>query len=277
MSSPDADDADPDLARALADYSEKPSRSAEARVHAALTGARVYVPGVMTARSGASATATKALALLTLRAADESTGLAVFTSVPRLLDFRRDARPLPVRGADVLATAVEEGHASVVVDVQGPHAFVVDGDALRSLAAGYVPVAGAEETLSARVAEGRPELRAPQRIPAPGLLAAIRGALDSQPANATGRVEAAYVLDGRTGGGDWERLIALVLAPDADPAALGDLAEALVAALGPHLGTAGIGLMALADADGTQAERLADPVWRRGSTGSPGCPTGSPG
>lgn len=263
MSTPDDGSPDAGLAQALAAYAEQPSRAGEATVHAALVSARVFVPGVMTTRTGASATATKAMALLTLRAADGSSGLAVFTSMQRLLDFRPDARPLPVAGHDVLATAVEEGHASVVVDVQGPYAFVVDGDPLRSLAAGYVPVSGAEESLSARVTEGRPELRAAHQVPAPALVAAIRGALDAQPAAAPGRVDGAYVLDARVAGGDWERLIALVLAPAADPAALGDLAESLVAALGPHLGTKGIGLMALAAGDGAQADGLADPVWRR--------------
>lgn len=225
--------------------------------------ARVYAPGVMRARSGATETAAKTMALLTLRAADGSSGIAVFSELERLVDFRSEARPLPVRGADVLATAVAEGHASVVVDVQGPVSFVVDGEALRSLAAGYVPVEGAEDRLSARVTDGSPELRAPERVPAPRLVSALSLVLGQQPRRAAARVDAAYVLDSRVGDGDWQRLIALVLTPDSDAAALGDLAEQLVDALGPHLGSDGIGLMALAAGDGASAARLAAPVWQR--------------
>jgi len=255
--------AEPALATALAAYAREPSPTTEARVHAALVAARVYAPGVLRARSGATQTAAKAMALLTLRAADGSSGIAVFSDLQRLVDFRSDARPLPVRGADVLATAVAEGHASVVVDVQGPVAFVVDGEALRSLAAGYVPVVGAEDRLSAKVTEGSPELRAPDKVPSPRLVWALSGVLDEQPRRAAASVQAAYVLDSRVGDGDWERLIALVLTPDSDAAALGDLAEQLVEVLTPHLGRDGIGLMALAAGDGASAARLAAPVWQR--------------
>lgn len=73
------------------------------------------------------------MALLTLQVASGARALPVFTGVEALTTWRREARPVRVRGADAFATAVAEGYDAVVVDVGGPVTLTVDGATLAAV------------------------------------------------------------------------------------------------------------------------------------------------
>lgn len=60
--------------------------------------------------------------------------LPVFTSVDALSQWRSDARPVPMPGAQVLAAAVEEGYDGLVVDVASDRPLTLDRTAIAALA-----------------------------------------------------------------------------------------------------------------------------------------------
>jgi hypothetical protein len=63
-----------------------------------------------------------------------------FTSTATLTAWDPEARPVPVAAQLAAATAVQEGADALLLDVAGPARFVVEGDDLRRLAAGWRPV-----------------------------------------------------------------------------------------------------------------------------------------
>jgi hypothetical protein len=223
---PEGDDglADPALAAAL-----------EARSHAqvlsALAVARVFTPVSAVATSqhvtaaGLRADSTAEMAVLLLEA-EGARALPAFTSVPALLRWRADARPVALQGPEACRAALDEGAQALVLDVADA-AWEVDEHELRALAAGYVPVAGAP--LASRRAEVA--LTAPSAPAAETLLDALRRALAGE------RLRAAQLLEGPDG-------LVLGVTPrrPMDPAALAALAQRVRDRLGAELPPEGLDL-----------------------------------
>jgi hypothetical protein len=113
--------ADPVLAAAL-------GADDTATVLRLLPAIRLLVPVVAMPGSGEAEMAVPAL----VNAAG-ARALPVFSSVAALHAWQADARPVPMRGARVIAAAVEEGYDGVVVDVAGPHSFEIEAADLRAL------------------------------------------------------------------------------------------------------------------------------------------------
>jgi hypothetical protein len=111
-SAPDDDGGvDPTLAPLLATATTE-------EVGIALLGARLLVPVVAIPSNGEADMAVPELVNEHgLRA------LPVFSSYDALRAWRRDARPVPMSGARVMAAARDEGYDGVVLDVAGPHPF----------------------------------------------------------------------------------------------------------------------------------------------------------
>ena len=63
-------------------------------------------------------------------------GLLAFTGVDSLTKWDPAARPVPVLGAEAAQSALDDGAKALVIDVAGPHRYVVTGPALLELAAG---------------------------------------------------------------------------------------------------------------------------------------------
>jgi hypothetical protein len=87
---------------------------------------------------------TSDMAAVLMQGQDGRTALLAFTGTAALQRWRPDARPVPVTLRQAARAALDDGAAALVVDVAGPVLFVVEDDALRSLAAGHrlVEVAG---------------------------------------------------------------------------------------------------------------------------------------
>ncbi|WP_240044355.1 SseB family protein [Nocardioides albidus] len=135
--------ADPALVRALEAYDAGAASYPE--VLAALAPARLLVPVVAIlgeAEVGADGLArdkSSDMAAVLLTGADGRLALLAFTDLAALAAWDPQARPVPVAAHLAAATAVQEGAHALVVDVAGPHTFVVDDD-LRRLAARWTPV-----------------------------------------------------------------------------------------------------------------------------------------
>jgi hypothetical protein len=81
------------------------------------------------------------MAAVLLRAADGSTGLLSFTSTETMARWDPEARPVPVTVATAATAAVQDGAEALLVDLAGPASYVVDGEDLTRLAAGWRLVA----------------------------------------------------------------------------------------------------------------------------------------
>lgn len=142
----DTGEADARLAGALAGHARGATSYAETL--AVLARSRLLVPVVAVLgevdASGADKTSDMATVLLT--GADGRQALLAFTSLATMAAWRPDARPVAVPAGDAAKAALQDGAAALLVDVAGPVTFVVEGEDLYGLGAGW--------TL-ARVAEGR--------------------------------------------------------------------------------------------------------------------------
>lgn len=136
--------ADPALAGALERHGGGSAPYPE--VLAALATARVLVPVVAVlgevehGDDGLARDKSSDMAAVLLTGADGRTALLGFTSTASLTRWDAQARPVPVASSLAAATAVQEGAAALVLDVAGPERFVVEGDDLHRLAAGWRPV-----------------------------------------------------------------------------------------------------------------------------------------
>ncbi|MET7506169.1 SseB family protein [Streptomyces albidoflavus] len=206
--SPFSDDdgtADPALSVALAAWAE--DRTRQRPVLEALRTARLLVPVVAVLgesevdENGLRREKTSDMAVPTLKAG-ERTALPAFTSTESLARWDPGARPVAVALHQALEAAAHEQADTLVLDLAGPVPYELTGAALRALA------------------EGRTD---PDPLADPAVTGAVREALAAEP-----EVVRAH-LARSTGATDG--VLAVVLAPGADPAAtLNRVARALAAA-----------------------------------------------
>jgi SseB protein N-terminal domain len=129
----------PDVAAALAAYDAGEATYAETL--AVLQQARLLVPVVPVAGEAESDMAT---VLLTGR--DGRTALLAFTGTAPLRTWDPQARPVPVGTALAARSAIQDGTAALVIDVAGPIRFVIEGDDLAAVAAGWTLARVGERT-----------------------------------------------------------------------------------------------------------------------------------
>ena len=135
--------ATPATRRALAAAVAEPGPEAYLRAVATLCTDRLLVPVVATATrvgetvGGLAGDKEAEMSVVMLQAADGRRALLGFTGLDALQVWQAGARPVPVTLDRAAQTAQAEGVAAILVDVAGPHPFVVDGEVLTALAAGH--------------------------------------------------------------------------------------------------------------------------------------------
>jgi SseB protein N-terminal domain len=113
------------------------------RAVAAICGDRLLVPVVATATrlgktvAGLASDKEAEMSVVTLQAQDGRRGLLAFTGLDALQSWQPAARPVPVTVDRAAQTARNEDLTAILIDVAGPHAFVIDGEVLGELAAGH--------------------------------------------------------------------------------------------------------------------------------------------
>ena len=137
--------ADPSVTRLLADH--RAGAASSGAVLSALQDARLLVPVVAVLgeveldEQGLAHEKSSDMAAVLVRAADGSTGLLAFTSTETMARWDPGARPVPVTTATAATAAVQDGAEALLVDLAGPASYVVDGEDLTRLAAGWRLVA----------------------------------------------------------------------------------------------------------------------------------------
>ncbi len=157
---PDDDgSADPMLAAALAADDGSPGRGID--VLSALVASRLLVPVVALLGeveyddAGLAHDKSSDMAAVLLTGADGRLALLAFTSAASLAAWDPDARPVPVTARTAALSALQEEAAAMVVDVAGPHRFVVEGDDLTAVAAGWTLTRAGDR--AAWLTEGGPD------------------------------------------------------------------------------------------------------------------------
>lgn len=136
---------DPLVGRVLADHATGSASSGA--VLAVLQDARLLVPVVAVLgevevdEHGLAHDKTSDMAAVLVRAADGSTGLLAFTSTETMARWDPEARPVPVTASTAATAAVQDGAEALLLDLAGPATYVVDGEDLTRLAAGWRLVA----------------------------------------------------------------------------------------------------------------------------------------
>lgn len=136
--------ADPKLAARLASYEAGDSSYPD--VLAALVDSRLLVPVVAVLGEvayddrGLAVDKSSDMAAVMMTGADGRQALLAFTGTDALRAWDPEARPVPVAAVLAAQTAVQEGADAVVVDLAGPHRFVVSGADLHRVASGWRPV-----------------------------------------------------------------------------------------------------------------------------------------
>ncbi len=108
-----------------------------------LQDARLLVPVVAvlgeveTDEHGLARDKSSDMAAVLLTGADGRRALLAFTGTDSLTAWDPGARPVPVASRLAAQAAVQEGAAAVVVDLAGPATYVVSGQDLTALAAGW--------------------------------------------------------------------------------------------------------------------------------------------
>jgi hypothetical protein len=129
----------PGVAAALTAYDGGEATYAETL--AVLQQARLLVPVVALAHDKSSDMAT---VLLTGR--DGRMALLAFTGLEQLRAWDPQARPVPVDAALAARAAAQDGAEALVIDVAGPTRFVIEGDDLAAVAAGWTLARVGERT-----------------------------------------------------------------------------------------------------------------------------------
>lgn len=146
----DRGEADPRVRRALAEHVA--GRASSGAVLATLQDARLLVPVVAVLgevehdAQGLAHDKSSDMAAVLVQAADGSTGLLAFTSTETMARWDPGARPVPVTAATAATAAVQDGAEALLVDLAGPAPYVVDGEDLTRLAAGWRLVGVGEDT-----------------------------------------------------------------------------------------------------------------------------------
>lgn len=141
----DAGAADPELCQVLSDHRGGTATSGSVLAH--LQDARLLVPVVAVLgeveldAQGLAHDKSSDMAAVLIRAADGSTGLLAFTCLESMARWDPQARPVPVTAATAAIAAVQDGAEALLVDLAGPASYVVDGEDLTRLAAGWRLVA----------------------------------------------------------------------------------------------------------------------------------------
>jgi SseB protein N-terminal domain len=132
---------DPRVSRVLADH--RAGAAPSGAVLSVLQDARLLVPVVAVLgevehdERGLAHDKSSDMAAVLVRAPDGSTGLLAFTSVDTMARWDPAARPVPVTAATAARAAVQDGAEALLVDLAGPASYIVDGDDLVRLAAGW--------------------------------------------------------------------------------------------------------------------------------------------
>ncbi len=142
----DAGEPPAEVAAALATYAA-PSPAGRPRdrapVLAALQSSRLLVPVVALLgeveydEQGLAHDKSSDMAAVLLTGTDGRTALLAFTGTESLRSWNPEARPVAVPTRVAAQAAVQDGAAALLVDVAGPVPFVVEGDDLAALAAGW--------------------------------------------------------------------------------------------------------------------------------------------
>lgn len=133
---------DPAVEEALASYAVDPD-TRYAPTLAAVQHSRLLVPVVAvlgeteTDDAGLAHDKTSDMATVLMRGQDGRTALLAFTGSGPLGRWQADARPVPVTAAQAAQAARQDAADAMVLDVAGPVLFVIEGDDLEALAAGY--------------------------------------------------------------------------------------------------------------------------------------------
>ena len=141
----DPGEADARVSQVLGDHHAGAASSGE--VLALLQDARLLVPVVAVLgevevdEQGLAHDKSSDMAAVLVRAVDGSTGLLAFTSVATMALWDPEARPVPVTASTAATAAVQDGAEALLVDLAGPASYVVDGEDLTRLAAGWRVVA----------------------------------------------------------------------------------------------------------------------------------------
>jgi hypothetical protein len=141
----DSGTADPAVARALAEHAA--GRAGSATVLTALQDARLLVPVVAVLGEveyddrGLAHDKSSDMAAVLVQAPDGSKGLLAFTSTETMSRWDPQARPVPVTTATAATAAIQDGAEALLVDLAGPATYVLDGEDLTRLAAGWRLVA----------------------------------------------------------------------------------------------------------------------------------------
>ncbi len=144
----DSGEADPALARLLAQHQSHDVSSGS--VLAVLQDSRLLVPVVAVLgevefdEDGLAHDKSSDMAAVLIQSSHGATGLLAFTSSATMARWDPQARPVPVTAATAATAAVQDGAAALLVDLAGPAPFVIDGDDLGRLAAGWRLVAVGE-------------------------------------------------------------------------------------------------------------------------------------
>ncbi|GAA1935781.1 SseB family protein [Streptomyces sodiiphilus] len=162
--------ADPELARALADWSQDPDT--EPRLLELLARARLLVPVVAvlgeeeTGPDGLRREKSSEMAVLTLTVPGGRRALPVFTCTDALARWRPEARPVAVTAAQALQAAVQEGAGTLVVDLAGPVPYELSGPGVRAVAGGGPPASRPEVAQALRdLLSAQPAVRAARLVP----------------------------------------------------------------------------------------------------------------
>ena len=140
----------PGVAAALAAYDGGEATYAETL--AVLQQARLLVPVVAVAGDvtvdvrGLAHDKSSDMATVLLTGRDGRTALLAFTGTGPLRAWDPQARPVPVGTALAARSAAQDGAEALVIDVAGPTRFVIEGDDLAAVAAGWTLVSVGERT-----------------------------------------------------------------------------------------------------------------------------------
>ncbi len=119
---------------------------------AVLQQARLLVPVVAVAgevevdEQGLAHDKTSDMATVLLTGRDGRNALLAFTGLEPLRAWDPQARPVPVGTALAARSAAQDGAEALVIDVAGPTRFVIEGDDLTAVAAGWTLATVGERT-----------------------------------------------------------------------------------------------------------------------------------